>query len=271
MKRKYDLAMSIGGACGCSKSLRNAGLQFSSFPFDWLNGATIRTRADVVRDDFRGWLEEANLQRLPDPEGIISEAHWRDMSLGLSFVHDFDRLIPMHEALPAVKEKYARRIAQLYSRIGQAKKVLLMWTDVPTSPLVTDEDLAYVRRTMSEKFPGVAFDVIAFRWRQGVRLEDREEREQGGIRSLFFDYMDKESDIAFGVADDKFLGKWLATEYETVDYRTPEDIRRWKKIAKKNLYHKFGGKSLVGYWIGKMEYKLYKHLRKQLKRKGVVS
>ena len=106
---------------------------------------------------------------------------------------------------------------------------------------------------------------------QGVKLEDREEREQDGIRSLFFDYMDKESDIAFGVADDKFLGKWLATEYETVDYRSPEDIRRWKRIAKKNLYHKFGGKSLVGYWIGKMEYKLYKHLRKQLKRKGVVS
>ena len=36
MTGKYDLILPIGEACSCSQSLRTAGLQFASFPWDWI-------------------------------------------------------------------------------------------------------------------------------------------------------------------------------------------------------------------------------------------
>ena len=113
--------------------------------------------------------------------------------------------------------------------------------------------------------------MLAFRRAVGVPLEERTERESGGIRVVTFDYMDKKvSKYGVLLADDPMLGRWLASEYEVADYRTPEDIRRWKRLSRLATYRQFGGKNWLGYMVGRTQYKIYKHFKKILQRKGVV-
>lgn len=269
-QRNYDLAVSLGGACGCSKSLRNANLQFASFPFDWLNGATLRDRADLISCGFAGWLEDG-LDKRPEPDGCIGESHWQDRRYGFGLLHDFDRKTPMETALPGVKEKYARRTAHLFRLVGESRRVLLVWTDVPTSPLASDADLKYLQDAFRTRWPNVTFDVLAFRRAEGVELEDRTDTESDGIRIVTFDYMDKKvSKYGVLLANDPLLGKWLAAEYAVRDYRTAEEKKRWKRVARQNVYRQFGGTNWLGYFIGRTQYKVYKHLKKALQKKGVV-
>jgi len=269
-KRRYDLAVSLGGACACSKSLRQAKLQFASFPFDWLNGATLRDRADLISNGFRDWLADGLVKR-PEPDGCIGESHWNDRRYGFGLLHDFDRKTPMEEALPAVREKYARRTAHLFELIGRSKRVLLVWTDVPTSPVPTDADFLYLRNAFQAKWQTVVFDILVFRRAEGVAPADRTDVETDGLRTVTFDYMERKmSKYGVLLADDALLGEWLAAEYEVPDYRTPEEKRRWKRVSRQNAYREFGATNWFGYSIGRAQYKLYKHLKKKLAGKGVI-
>jgi len=271
MAGSYNLALSLGGACACSKSLRRASLQYASFPFDWLNGATFRDRVDLLVSEFDGWLSEG-VEKIPEPPLCVGESHWRDRKYGFGLLHDFERLTPMETALPSVKAKYARRAAHLLALIGRAKKVLLVWTDVPTSPDVTDDDIGYLFSALRQKWPSVEFDLLVFRRKVNVPFEARTEEMRGHVRIVTFDYMIREiSKYGVLLADDELLGKWLLTQYEVPDYRSPEDIVRWRRIARQNKYREFGGHDLWSYLVGKVQYKLYKHFMKRLQRKGVLA
>ena len=159
----------------------------------------------------------------------------------------------------------------MFGLVGRSSRVLLVWTDVPTSPPADDGQLKRLQDAFRKKWPGVTFDVLAFRRAVGVPLEGMTEREEDGIRVVSFDYMDKKvSKYGVLLADDPLLGRWLASEYEVRDYRTKEDIRRWKRLSRLATYRQFGGTNWFGYFVGRMQYKLYKHFKKILQRKGVV-
>ena len=68
-KKNYDLYLSYGAVCSCSTVLRASSLQFWSYPFDWLGGADVVERAELISNDFEGWLE------LPDFEFVGTREH----------------------------------------------------------------------------------------------------------------------------------------------------------------------------------------------------
>ncbi len=47
-----DLAFSPGAVCSCSLNWRAAGMQYASFPFDWLCHAPFINRIDAMVADF---------------------------------------------------------------------------------------------------------------------------------------------------------------------------------------------------------------------------
>ena len=267
-QRNYDLAVSLGGACGCSKSLRNANLQFASFPFDWLNGATLRDRADLISCGFAGWLEDG-LDKRPEPDGCIGESHWQDRRYGFGLLHDFDRKTPMETALPGVKEKYARRAAHLFRLVGESRRVLLVWTDVPTSPPASDADLKYLQDAFRTRWPNVTFDMLNLKYRAGVALKDRLVREKDGLRIVEFDYKDRR-EKAWRI-DYRRVGEWLASEYEVDDYRTEAEKEKWKEAVSGHEYGRYHVTNFLDYVYTKFRYKVYRHLVKSLQRKGVIS
>ena len=62
--KKYDFIFGIGRACACSQSLRKAGLQLLSLPWDWLattptpDGPDLDMRLKIMESGFADWLRE---------------------------------------------------------------------------------------------------------------------------------------------------------------------------------------------------------------------
>lgn len=89
-----------------------------------------------------------------------------------------------------------------------------------------------------------------------------------GIRTVSFDYRDYREES--WVADNRLLGKWLASQYAVPDYRTPEERKNWRKIAKAKEYGRYHAENLCQYLVTKMQYKIYNHFMKRLRRKGII-
>jgi len=257
MKWHYDFAFSLGAACSCTESLRKAGLQFASFPFDWLYGADLRRRTDLLCNDFRGWLrlESFEFAHPARPGHKFDEYANRDT--GLIHNHDFLKDTPLAETFPSVKEKYDRRVARLLRQIGKSRRALAVFLSPPTIERATDEDLSYCLSALQRKFPTVAFDVLHVAYVHDVAFADRVDRAVGEhIRVVEYDCQAKVgSEYAYAVDIDG-VSSWLAEEYAVRDYRTRAEKRALERRAKAekraHRYAKYGASTFWGYVIGKV-------------------
>lgn len=267
MKRKYDFIVGIGGACCTTQSLRNAGLQYASFPWDWIAFSDIRTRARQVEEDFANWLPREALTGMDDSRFSAGYV-WRNERTGMVFAHDFHKNRAFEEEFPEVSEKYRRRQEHLGRLISAAKRVLVVWVDVSLCPRATDADREYVLDIFRRKWPAVEFNLLTFTFEKGRPLADMLDEEVGSVRKVTFDYQDHKEQI--WVADDKLLGNWLKAQYEVVDYRTDEERKSWHRRARQKRYARYNAKGFWDYFFTKISYKIFSHLRKRLARKGLI-
>jgi len=266
-KCRYDLAIGIGGACSCSQALREAGLQFASFPFDWVLYSDIRTRVDQIRDDFADWLPKDALEDFMY-DASNTGAIKRNVRTGVVFAHDFHRDVSFDEEWTQVSAKYRRRADRMYNKVSSSRRVLLMWVDVKYSPAVTDEDCAYVLKTFRGRWPNVAFELLRLSYDKGRAFDDRTECEAGDVRTVAFDYRDYSN--PGWIADFKLIGRWLRREYSVRDYRTAEERASGRRLEKAKRYARFNANGFWVYLRTKCEYKLFTHLRKRLQRRGII-
>lgn len=253
--REYGFCFGIGSACSCSESLRAAGMQFLSFPFDWIAANDgIRPRADMIAEGFRGFVELEDLEVVPSPEWHGKE-FVRNRRIGHVQNHDFPKGVPIVESYPAVKAKYDRRIARLERCIRKSGgKVLVVCIDAPNMERpTTADDCRYVLDRLSDKYPGAEFEMLLLNCEQGVRAESpREETLDGGrIMRLVFDYRDHSpgaEPYAVRLAE---VASVLRARFMVRDYRTWGE-RRAEKGRKRAS--KMGRKGSVG-WL---RYRLFK-------------
>jgi len=265
-RRRYDFIVGIGGACCCSQALRAAGLQYASFPFDWVAHSDIRVRADQVRDGFADWLPKDALEPFrfeTTNTGVVM----RNVRTGIVFPHDFHRDVPFEREWAEVSGKYARRVERMARLIAASKRVLVVWVDVKLSPFATDADGAYVLDVFRRRWPGVTFELLHLRHEDGRPLADRIDGEAKGVRTVTFDYRDRAN--GYWIADHELIGRWLRREYAVADYRTPEEKSNGRRLAKAKRYGRFHATGFADYVRTKLEYKLFIHLRKRLERKGL--
>jgi len=265
--RHYDFIVGIGGACCCSQALRSAGLQFASFPFDWVAHSDVRVRANQVRDDFADWLPKDALEPFQF-ETTNTGVVMRNVRTGIVFPHDFHRDVPFDAEWPQVAGKYRRRADRMARLVAAAKRVLVVWVDVKLSPFAADEDCAYALDVFRKRWPGTAFELLHLRHEEGRAPADRTDREADGVRTVAFDYRDHAH--KYWIADHELIGRWLRREYAVADYRTPEEKANGRKIAKAKKYGRFHATGFGDYVRTKLEYKLFVHLRKRLERKGLA-
>lgn len=257
MKTSYDFAFSLGAACSCTESLRKAVLQFASFPFDWLYGADLRKRTDILAADFKGWLEFDSLcfAHPARPGHEFDEYANRDTGLVLN--HDFAKDRPLSETFRAVREKYERRVARLFFRIRNSRRVLAVFLSPPTIARASDDDLSYCLSQLQRKFPAVVFDILHIAYVPGVSFEARVDRRLGEhIRVVEYDCQAKaESEYAYAVDVDG-VAAWLSREYCVRDYRTAAEkralARRDREARRARRYAKYGAKTFWGYLICKL-------------------
>jgi len=269
MKRQYDLVFSLGAACACTECLRRAGLQFSSFPFDWLAGSTLPRRTDLLVGDGEECLRRDLLVHVRSVSAVRTDAY-RNTATDITFKHDFPAGEPLESSLPSVREKYDRRFARLRTLLGRGGRALAVYVTTPPAGIPpTVEEAASCRRRLMERFPNTAFDLLVLRY--GENAEPRVERPQEGLAFATFDYHFRTDPTGANTVDrDRVVSFFRDLGLSARDYRSAAERHRHQDRQRSAEYARFGAKNVWEYLWTKLQYKLYRHLARRLSEKGLA-
>jgi len=258
-RRRYDFVFGLGPACSCSLSLRAAGLQLASLPFDWNGLQTPAGRQKLLETDFADWMHREDFEPVSEEKAGRSN-FWVNSKVHCAFAHDFKNKEISTEEISAVAEKYRRRIERMKRLIYSSQRVLVVWVQISGFPEPDVADMLSFRTWAESFWPGVCFDMLFFRWRQGVPMDQAEDMEAEGVRTVSFDYQDRRQERWF--ADHDLLGDWLKQRYAVRDYRTAAEKARWKRQVREKKFARFGTKTWLGYFWARASYSLRKHFSK---------
>jgi len=271
LKSRFDFVCGLGSACIASQALREASLQYASFPFDWLSGPTFSQRIQSIVDDFIGWFEAGDLECIGNPNHFTHDSY-RNHVTNAVFPHDFDQGRAFDEIYPIVKEKYERRIRRLYDCIRRSQRVLFVWLENPSDDDRPDETTVLrALQMLSAKFPGVAFSFLVI---------DRAQDDEGNgiVRRTAYGWR-----VACGYRRKTIPGAsarpWdleldpivsILNGFSARDYRSSAEKRAHRRSKRQKRYGTMKASNLVGYLVTKVQVKLCRHLRKRLLRRGIV-
>lgn len=267
MVKEYDLVLGMGAMCACSQALREAGLQLSSFPFDWNGGPGIRGKTELILSDFRGWLDRENLKR-SEIEPRHSFCQWWIGRDNFRFIHDFPANCRIDEELPKVQAKYRRRIDRMYDLIVRSKKVLIVYLACPKWEDCDADDAEYCRGRLRERWPEVEFDFLIICHDPQLPFARRRDETHEHCRVVAYDIQNHKEDT--WLADYMQIAAWLRTQYRALDYRTDAERAAWKDQEKKAKYARFKARNWFELVINRLQYRLFKHFSNVMERKGIV-
>ena len=234
-------------------SLRKAGLQHLSFPYDWIGprdnteeyGVDVRHRAEWIAREFKDWLRPDDLKRLPRPANHPRDYYFNE-GLQLLFIHDFPVNSDFKAEYPKIAEKYRRRIARLLELIRSSRRVLLLRVDRPDLAVRTElADCHAAVKVLADKFTGVQFELFLLHRESGRSYADRVETDHGGgVRSLVFDYDIDKDDRPGYQPNINLIAQVLSERFTVRDYRTPAERAEKRRRDRQKEYAKFG----VGNW-----------------------
>ena len=276
-KRRYDLIVGLGPACSCTMTLRRAGLQHLSFPFDWIGPRPntdeylhdVRLRAEHIASEFGGrWLRAEDFTHFDPPEKHPRDCYFNE-GLQLLFIHDFEKGDDFAATFPKIQAKYRRRIDRLLELIRGSKRVLLLRVDRPDLDIATPiEDCKAAVKVLSDHFAPVSFELLLLHRERGRSYADRLETDHGdGVRSLVFDYDANRDDRPRYQPDINLLAQVLASRYEVRDYRTRAERAAGKRRARQKEYEKFGVHNWWQLRLAKWRMHLRRHFQGKVPKK----
>lgn len=266
LKDQYDLAFSIGGACACSQALRRAGMQYASFPFDWLvDYPSVVFAAKLLVDGFDGLLcREKMVCRGPNANN--DKDIYQNEANGLYFLHDFPKGGDFAKEFPVVDAKYRRRASRLQKMLERGGDILLVYVTIPNESRLPDSEFAEALEIISRRFPNCRFDLLCLSQnRAGFSGVDNPSQH---LFRADFNYQSKVPGSE-NIADERVVAGVLKRIVGRVrDYRTPAERARYKIEKRKKEYALYKAENRVQYFVNKMTWKLYKHFKNRLERKG---
>ena len=162
-RRKYDLIISIGEVCYCSSSIRKFNLQKYSYPFDWVFGADLESRINIIKNKFSNFFELKDLEYKYSQDNLYVIHNNRT---GINFIHDF--LIskgPWKGQYNEVCAKYERRCDRVLDLLtsNQKKKILLVYIKHHTFDLkgdYTNQELENLMKDLEQIYPNKEFNIL---------------------------------------------------------------------------------------------------------------
>lgn len=148
---EYDFIFGIGAACSCSETLRKCGLQFQSYPLDWLYRGNLKTRIDLIVNDFQDFINKEDLVKSGEREHPLPCDIYTNIRNKIVFNHDFALHKNLDDTYPGVKEKYDRRIKRLYENIEKSNKILVVYVQTPTMRT----KIKKIKRCIKENLPNL--------------------------------------------------------------------------------------------------------------------
>ena len=254
--KNYDFIFSIGRACACSQSLRKAGLQLLSLPWDWLalnpesDGPDLPIRLGIMETGFADWLREEDLEFVSD-HADNDKDQYRNRRYHITYLHDFPRGVPLHESFPAVKEKYDRRVARFQRLMAESKSsVLAVYMDSPVAPMADVAACREAQRRLQALYPHVKMDFLMISLEYGRSFDNRTVEDLGnGLMRVAFDFKDYgPGKLDTSVETDKCAAvmKSLAS---VRDYRTRAEIKAMNARTRKIKMREYGADSAWEYFL----------------------
>lgn len=229
-QEKYDFVFSIGEACSCSSTLRNAGLQHRSLPFDWVANPPLVERAGLFHSGFQDWLtkdamECIGMQEIEKKPKMI----YRNTITGTRFSHDFPVDKPFDEAFPIIKARYDRRIARLYETIRASRSVLMVYIAMPNETRrQTNEDLIEAVKRVSDCFPGVKIHLLYLFNDNNTPLKEAKIETPGpGIFSFTFCYNAFSTEVPYLVNDKVLYQLFHKIRMSGKHLNTMDSLNKW--------------------------------------------
>ena len=276
-KEKYDFIFSLGAACSCSVLLRELGLQYASFPLDWVgnihekSSTAFLKSAELIAKSFPNWMKKENLVRKPSDDTPHHLGYF-DSGTDLFCVHEFMTGGNFESEYPSVAEKYARRIKRFNQLLSTSKKVLAVWISDPRADgEVSEKDICKVLETLSAAYPKIKFHLFVANLKKNALPASKEATFicQENFVSYSFDYRTIADDPqAWAINNDLF--RPLFKKYRTKDYRTRAEKRANAKREKAKAYEKFKATSTLDFLLTKLKFRIYRHLEKRLTKKGIL-
>ena len=258
MRIRYDLVFGVGNACSATQTLREAGLQFESFPFDWVaykEEEDLDARTETLRADFAHWFDKSDLAFSGNFDfGWHARAIYHNRRTGVVFNHDFNRGEDFEAAYDGVAAKYARRAERLFGRIRASKRVLAFRLDRPDQKVATPaESCVRLKDMLEKKFPGVSVDVLLMTHDPAVPPEcPRETRLADGVLKVSFDCHCDDPRAPVYQPDFVKTAEVLSRYVAAVDYRTSAEKRRFRDARRRAHWAKFGATTFWGYLWAKL-------------------
>jgi len=261
--KKFDMAFSMGFSCGGTMALRRAGLQFVSYPLDWIGAPGVVRSAQMVASDFAGWFEKEDLRLVAVRGGSFQNNVYQNVRTRFGFPHDFPRFFRFEEKYDETKAKYDRRIARFLADLGKAKTALVVYIERPINPRAADADLVEAKRILETKFPDVVFDLVYFHLESG-RTDFAEKAVADGITAVACDYGELDhGEMSHAIRADVpaayFRGRFVVD-----DRRSAEEKAAYAAKKKAGRRQHFGSR------LNEIKYRLYRKLEKELQEKGLV-
>lgn len=268
MREKFDFVCSLGAACLCAESLRDAGLRLSSGPFDWVSGGTLADRVGLVVRDFDGWFEADDLEPIGDPNHFGHDGY-RNRRTGFSYPHDFTSGVPFAEDYPSVREKYSRRVARFLDCVRTSHRVLFVWiADALLDTALSDGEVVAALSDLRRRFPETGIEMLVV------------DRAEDGAASGALVRHDGYWRVACGYRRKATSGErpWdielgpilrVLSNFHAEDYRSAEERCGYKLLRRNRQEALYGKRGRIGRFAVRLEIKLCKHFMKRLKRRGV--
>lgn len=267
--KQYDFAFSCGLQCGASMALREAGLQFASYPFDWVFSPSLPQSVRLVSDGCAHWLEPQDLELVDVRRGGIGKHVYRNRRTGVWFVHDFSSFRTFEENLPEVTAKYQRRIQRLRDDLSRARQALAVCIESPRRPRLTDGELAAALQILRAAYPAAKIELLYFFVREGVN-EPVAESSCDGVTAVGLDYRTFDGGELNHLVETSGVVRYLRANVSVPDRRTDEQKRRYEADWRAQDRARWHGTGLVSTFVNRTAYRFYRKLEKFLVKKGLV-
>lgn len=257
--KEYDLAFGMGFSCGASTALRAAGLQYASFPFDWLSVPSVLSAARLVESDFVNWFDAEDLElRDVVRKGWMYARVYRNRRTRFGFPHDFGGNDDFSACYPRVRDKYERRIRRFYESMRKSRRVLVVCLELPVGEPEPRADLVEARRILSAKFPQVQVDIQHFHL-PGHPGGLHDELIADGIRSTAVDYGVRKHGVLTHNVNGTEIVRFLRANYSVTDLRTAEERVAFAERKRAERLSRWG-ESALQRRVNRFAYGLYRRL-----------
>jgi len=261
--KKYDIAFSMGFSCGGTMALRRAGLQYASYPLDWVGSPGIVQSARMIASDFEGWFEKDDLRLVDVRTGSLQNNVYQNVRTRFGFPHDFSRFFRFDDLYAEERAKYDRRIARFKTDLSSAKTALAVYADRPIFGRAPDDNLREALCVLREKYPGVAFDLLYFFQKDGCG-DFAETQVDNCIAVVACDYKQMMFGEVSHAIRPEVISKYLVGRFEVQDRRTETEKAAYARMCKEKRRKKFGSR------LDELKYRLYRRLEKELQEKGRI-